>query len=137
MKFRKKPVVIEAFRIGYDDYPVWFNDEIFSGRNLIHDVYEGAGCIIETMEGQMKANHGDYIIQGIQGEFYPCKPDIFEKTYESVAISKTETVGVSSDGFFYDATPKQYQCLGCRDYFYMPQVPTYCPNCGRRLEETT
>lgn len=98
MKYRKKPVVIEAFRIGYDDYPVWFNDEIFSGRNLIHDVYEGAGCIIETMEGQMKANHGDYIIKGVQGEFYPCKPGIFEKTYEVAIDAFVPTVTVTMDG---------------------------------------
>ncbi|WP_306802689.1 hypothetical protein [Heyndrickxia coagulans] len=37
---------------------------------------------IETLEGELKANKGDYIIKGVQGEFYPCKPDIFEKTYE-------------------------------------------------------
>jgi hypothetical protein len=83
VQYRKKPVVIEAFRIGCDNYPEWFNSEVFSGHSIIHDVYEGAGCIIETLEGQMKANHGDYIIKGINGEFYPCKPDIFEKTYEA------------------------------------------------------
>ncbi len=82
MKYRKKPVVIEAFRIGYDDYPEWFGLEMYSGRNIIHDVYEGAGCLIETLEGQMKANHGDYIIKGVKGELYPCKPDVFEQTYE-------------------------------------------------------
>lgn len=56
------------------------------------------------------------------------------ESLDQMFIPKTETVGVSSDGFSYDAKPKQYQCLGCRDYFYMPQVPAYCPNCGRRLE---
>jgi hypothetical protein len=45
----------------------------------IHHEYE---IIIDTLEGQMKANIGDYIIKGVNGEYYPCKPDIFEKTYE-------------------------------------------------------
>ena len=53
---------------------------------------------------------------------------------EEVAISKTETTRVVSDGLSYDANPKQFQCLGCRDYFYMPRVGNYCPNCGRKLK---
>lgn len=47
----------------------------------IHHTYE---IVIDTLEGQMKADIGDYIIKGVNGEFYPCKPDIFEKTYELV-----------------------------------------------------
>ena len=43
------------------------------------------GILINTLEGNMKASIGDFIIKGVQGEFYPCKPDIFEKTYEKVA----------------------------------------------------
>jgi hypothetical protein len=42
------------------------------------------GVVIETLEGNMLANKGDYIIKGVKGEFYPCKPDIFEMSYESV-----------------------------------------------------
>ena len=59
MKYRKKPVVVEAYQTDKE-------------------------VIIHTLEGDMKANVGDYIITGINGEQYPCKPDIFEKTYEPV-----------------------------------------------------
>lgn len=59
MKFRKKPVVIEAYQIDVE-------------------------LDIETLEGTMHANIGDWIITGVNGEQYPCKPDIFAKTYESV-----------------------------------------------------
>jgi hypothetical protein len=45
---------------------------------------------IPTLEGVMRANYGDYIIKGVQGEFYPCKPDIFEATYEALGIGETE-----------------------------------------------
>lgn len=67
------------------------------------------------------------------------KEDFFmiaDLALKQLAISKAETTGVVSDGFSYDAKPKQFQCLGCRDYFYMPRVGNYCPNCGRRLEGT-
>ena len=50
----------------------------------IDDVKDKGGFCIPTLEGNMKANIGDYIIKGINGEFYPCKPDIFDKTYEKV-----------------------------------------------------
>jgi hypothetical protein len=64
MKYRKKPVVIEAYQ----------TDEPMD---------------IETLEGTMHASPGDYIITGVNGEQYPCKPDIFEKTYEAAGIGKT------------------------------------------------
>ena len=90
-KYRKKPVEIEAFQlnerglVGED----WFWDAV--SRNDIITHYFGkyhpehaAWCEIKTLEGTMIANTGDYIIRGVNGEIYPCKPDIFEKTYESV-----------------------------------------------------
>lgn len=79
MKYRKKPVVIEAH--------VWNgvnSDQIckfIEGRNVTIDKH---GLHIHTLEGTMKANVGDYIIKGVKGEFYPCKPDIFYATYEEV-----------------------------------------------------
>jgi hypothetical protein len=82
-KFRKLPVVIDAFKIQphiTDDWPEWLVKAIKEKIvTLGYDFLE-----IKTLEGTMKANIGDYIIQGINGEFYPCKPNIFEKTYESV-----------------------------------------------------
>ena len=86
-KFRKKPVVIEAFRlnerglIGED----WFWDAVTRNDIITHcfgkHYSAPAWCEIKTLEGTMIANAGDYIIQGVHGEIYPCKADIFQKTY--------------------------------------------------------
>lgn len=81
MKFRKKPVVIEAVR--YGPYPVPESGLVEFLKGVRYSV--GADClVIETLEGDMTASLGDWIIRGVEGEFYPCKPDIFEKTYEAV-----------------------------------------------------
>lgn len=80
MKYRKKPVVIEAFQFRIDNCPDWFMDKVTDLSIITHEKH----CFIETLEGLMKANYGDYIIRGVDGEVYPCKPDIFEKTYEAV-----------------------------------------------------
>lgn len=82
-KFRKKPVVIEA--------------EIYTGKNatdilkwMFPDIEEDAEAndlTIKTLEGDLHASPGDWIIKGVKGEFYPCKPDIFEATYEPVEES--------------------------------------------------
>ena len=86
--YRKKPVVIEARQLG--DGPTsdtnvseWCGGSLKlvtsdDRKSLIPSV------LIETLEGTMTANVGDWIIKGVNGEFYPCKPDIFEKTYEPV-----------------------------------------------------
>lgn len=79
MKFRKKPVVIEAMRFEISNIS---NIEDFVGGDIGKDS-EG-NTVIATLEGAMKCSIGDYIIKGVKGEFYPCKPDIFEMTYESV-----------------------------------------------------
>ncbi len=87
-KYRKKPIVIEAHRLGDDGWP----DSIWQGvidNKIILDMsgYKSTGkghASIRTLEGWMRAEAGDYIIRGVQGEFYPCKPDIFEMTYEPV-----------------------------------------------------
>lgn len=80
MKYRKKPVVIEAFRYWIDPRPDWFCDKVTSNEIITFETH----CNINTLEGIMIGNAGDYIIKGIAGEIYPCKPDIFEKTYETV-----------------------------------------------------
>lgn len=80
MKYKKKPVVVEA--IQYDGTDDSYNEGLcFTNGDLLW--HKELKCpIIETLEGNMTVNIGDYIIKGVQGEFYPCKPDIFEKTYE-------------------------------------------------------
>lgn len=73
--YRKKPVTIQAFRLGHDDVPVAFQ------AGAIHYAPDGH-AVIDTLEGSMLANQGDWIIRGVKGEFYPCRNDIFHKTYE-------------------------------------------------------
>lgn len=82
-KYRKLPVEIEAFQFGVDKSPEWFDKEF--GKQVIETGYDEVLYVrIETLEGVMRANYKDYIIKGIQGEIYPCKEDIFKKTYEKV-----------------------------------------------------
>ena len=79
MKYRKKPVVIDAWLLEQN------TDFINALIEIIGDHASRAldgGIKIKTLEGVMLANTGDYIIKGVNGEFYPCKPDIFNKTYE-------------------------------------------------------
>ena len=76
MKYRKKPVVIEAIRFIGSNYEEV--REFISQNTLCSD----SSIVIPTLEGDMVAQKGDYIIKGVQGEFYPCKPDIFAQTYE-------------------------------------------------------
>ena len=96
-KYRKKPVEIEAIKLGRDTLSEvcnFISKELFGGVVYLDDsdfkiLSEGhksntIGVIIKTLEGEMLAKQGDYIIKGIKGEFYPCKPDIFEATYEKV-----------------------------------------------------
>lgn len=82
-KFRKKPVVVEAFLYdGTEDSAIKIssNDD-FKGM-LDFKSGDFDGFYINTLEGQMHVSKGDYVIKGVNGEFYPCKPDVFEKTYE-------------------------------------------------------
>ena len=93
MKYRKKPVIIEALQWdGSSHRPMFdFLDGSFrshlatNGTNFYidHDKVEG-GLVIKTLEGEHLASIGDYIIKGIRGEFYPCKPSIFKETYEAM-----------------------------------------------------
>jgi hypothetical protein len=87
MKFRKKPVVIEAYelhnRIGTDTRPQWIIDAQAAGTVTFHQPSGAPGWLsIKTLEGTMRAEVGDWIIKGVKGELYPCKPDIFAATYE-------------------------------------------------------
>lgn len=86
--FRKKPVVIEARQLSADNLEsieTWCNGAIKGimlsrEERIIH---------IQTLEGEMTANIGDWVIKGVKGEFYPCKPDIFAVTYDDVSRSVT------------------------------------------------
>ena len=88
-KYRKKPIVIEAMQLQWD---TWSEMCDFVGVGKLSDGKpEGKmgenntmGLAIPTLEGLMLAEENDWIIKGIKGEFYPCKPDIFDATYEEV-----------------------------------------------------
>lgn len=85
MKYRKKPVVIAAIRLSLSptDEEIAAIHAFFDSDTKWYSDY-GAGIAIQTLEGVMHANPGDWIIRGVKGEFYPCKPDVFEATYEKV-----------------------------------------------------
>ena len=89
-KYRKKPVVIEAVQVTEEacwDY--WRHGKLVFGKFGVSGHYHdadnkiySASIGIDTLEGQMTASLNDWIIKGVKGEYYPCKPDIFEATYE-------------------------------------------------------
>lgn len=85
-QYRKRPVVIEAMQFnGLNDYMAIVDWMKASGDThaLANEVYYSTPeMAIQTLEGRMSARPGDWIIRGVQGEFYPCKPDIFSATYE-------------------------------------------------------
>ncbi len=85
-QYRKKPVVIEAVQWdGTNQGAIANFMNVFIRTKTSPEEGNPSGKItIETLEGDMIASVGDFIIKGVQGEFYPCKPDIFEKTYEKV-----------------------------------------------------
>ena len=79
MKFRKKPVVIEATQwFKHGDHP-----EVKRMHTIDPETGEAQACVL-TLEGNMLVTPGDWIITGVKGEHYPCKPDIFEMTYERI-----------------------------------------------------
>jgi len=83
MKFRKKPVVIEAVQwLGTGESMDEIRD-LDPGTQQAVD-FTSDNVFLSTLEGQMIASIGDWIIKGVKGELYPCKPDIFEATYEQV-----------------------------------------------------
>lgn len=92
-KYRKKPVIIEAvqFKVGAEVPALKFIGIDQPGLHFENDIavfhcwrQDCSSLKIKTLEGVMAVSDGDYIIKGVNGEFYPCKPDIFEKTYEKV-----------------------------------------------------
>ena len=89
MRYRKKPVEIEAVKYlgemrtnNFSEVPGWLFDAIYSGA-----IYKKGRLCIKTLEGDHHISKGYYIIKGIKGELYACKPDIFEMTYEEVEAS--------------------------------------------------
>ena len=101
-KFVKKPVVIEA--IQYDGANIT-EIETFVGGKLptVMNSNKDAQLVVSTLEGDMKISKKDYVIKGVNGEFYPCKPDIFEKTYDVVEIvERPQTFGEKAVGITFN-----------------------------------
>ena len=87
-RFRKKPVVIDAYQFHNrvcttDNRPAWLLEAVDRGEVAFTQPRDsGAFLIIKTLEGEMRADVDDWVIRGVKGEIYPCKPDIFEATYD-------------------------------------------------------
>jgi len=95
-QYRKKPVVIEAVQLTHERVATFLfdNERLPEGVQYVGSEYHRGRrevyhfkAYIETLEGKMQVSPGDWIIKGVKGEFYPCKPDIFEATYEDAAAS--------------------------------------------------
>lgn len=95
MKVRKKPVTVDAWRWLINDHqeadPVWIRDALGTWPDIGGIAFElehpdGSRICIASLEGVMIAFPGDYIIRGVNGELYPCKPDIFDQTYEETVV---------------------------------------------------
>lgn len=94
MKYRKLPVVVEAFQLG-TEWPDWWADAVSANKVKTYNQDErwrgGPDyALIQTLEGEMRANKDDWIIQGVKGEIYPCKPDIFAEIYEPAPKEDTD-----------------------------------------------
>lgn len=83
-RYRKRPVIVDAIQIVPGDVGVTLAVSYFLGDRGWRATEDG-GFDVDTLEGTMHASPGDWIIRGVKGEHYPCKPDIFEATYEAVA----------------------------------------------------
>lgn len=146
-KFRKKPVVIEAFQMTKErcadlaDWPDWLLEAWMLDRGTPGSLYPtkagmGDGTVsIGTLEGQLLVSFGDWIIKGVKGELYPCKPDIFEATYEVDKGDRTDN----------EITPKALGSnAGLGGFFTETMLASatldgeqegrayrgYCPKCG-------
>lgn len=111
-KFRKKPDVIEAFRLNERGLVAedWFWDAVTRNDIITHCFGKHdpcpAWCEIKTLEGTMIANTGDYIIKGVHGEIYPCKADIFQKIY-TYECDGCENEGIGLDVLMWLQQPAE------------------------------
>lgn len=132
--FRKKPITIEARRLiepaSPHDIADWCNGKACGLLAEVHP-HNRPWIEIETLEGVMQALYGDWIIKGVNGEFYPCKDDVFQKTYtpntQSTCVWKQDDDGnwdTQCDNLFIiiDGTPAENSMQ-------------FCPYCGKTINE--
>lgn len=91
MKVRKKPVIVDAYKMEIEFFmlgaPDWVIDGWYDGTIFAHEQDFGKGLRIKTLEGEMFAPFGHYLIRGVEGEIYACEPNIFNKTYELLEVT--------------------------------------------------
>lgn len=131
MKYRKKPVVVEAIQFtGEPDNLAMISE--FSGADIAVSWIDPITpkIVVKTLEGTLQARSGDYIIKGVHGEFYPCKPDIFKETYEPV-----EGTGDWKDRFKaeYKQLKDRYDKLHSMCIKYEAGTLDFEPNCPLAL----
>ena len=128
MKFRKKPVVVEAKKFTGEN-----GQEIADFMGCQFPALEHGDLIIGTLEGNHRAKPGDWIIKGVQGEFYPCNPDIFQQTYEPIEAhfepNETEDEGMNDtvDSAVMLCAPSPCKTCSDRD---KPENEDPCAMCG-------
>lgn len=132
MKFRKKPLVIDAWRI----------EPAFQEGELAQAVVEGklrycedGSVLIATLEGTMQGFPGDWIIRGVNGEYYPCRSDVFVKTYE--AADSLRVANCTARGGFRMKSESPFRCNRCWRIHWRKQVgkwPKKCPDCKCEME---
>lgn len=138
MKYRKKPVVVEAFQYDGDlkdskgnwYVPEWAitayeNKVMFYGRGA-NPLYASYALYIQTVVGTYHVSVGDYIVKGVNGEIYPCESDIFEKTYEP------------ADGMKPIGEKYVWSCPNCNSHaiygYEFDEKFSYCPKCGQKID---
>lgn len=143
-RYRKKPVVIEAVLFTRDTFSdvADFTDKKAHDFKIERHPGGKCTCIIPTLEGEHIASEGDYIIKGVKGEFYPCKPDIFAQTYEVADIDKDppsppESLVVHGRWVKHDGYT---ECSICEYWYDSPETEddgdrmNYCPSCGAKMD---
>ena len=134
MKYRKKPVVIEAIQLKVDNFdevcdfmlgtPAPKHNPDFGLDEHGNTNEPCLGVYIETLDGEMLASYGDYIIKGVNGEFYPCKPDIFEKTYEQADSPASMDFGNAVESLKQGGAIRRSGWSG-QGLFVIKQVPAH------------
>ena len=135
MKYRKKPVVVEAVQYTGSNFSTI--KEFADGCDRRVAMAFDDEVMIRTLEGDMIARPGDWIIKGVHGELYPCKPDIFAETYEEASNHFVDAGKRSGKWIRVDNT--KCRCSECDVIHLIAQYPhgeaNYCPNCGAIMSD--
>ena len=154
-KYKKKPIIIEAVQwtgINLEEIESFVGDSLDYNYKTHWDSSDLSNIEvkIKTLEGDHIVSIGDYIIKGVNGEFYPCKPDIFKKTYESVAltplypVSREQVEKVWRGYWIHDETASDKSidgkfflplCNCSRCGGYVQREASFCPLCGAPMTD--